>query len=282
MHTQKAVADAAQKNWQRSSAITRRSGTTALPPPGERAIRIVVGSDWAPFLHEDNEQGGMLTEIANVAMSQADGTSEYKIDFINEWGAHLQPLISDHAYDFSMAWFRPNCDVKEKLGEGSQFRCNILKWSEPMFEQLIGCYSRSADPATQSYADMKGKTICRPAGNSTFMMEENDLVEPLITIVRPNTVVDCFKGLVHGSIDAVVLATVTARGAITEIGAGDLVRLGENLGQIAALHAVISYNHPQADELLAVLDSGLTKIKNSGEWFNIVQRHLAAHRAVNS
>ena len=74
----------------------------------------------------------------------------------------------------------------------------------------------------------------------------------------------------------------TAQGAITEIGAGDLVRFDENLGQIATLHAVISYNHPQADELLAVIDSGLTKIKNSGEWFNIVQRHLAAHRAAYS
>ena len=114
------------------------------------------------------------------------------------------------------------------------------------------------------------------------MMEENDLVESLITIVRPNTVVDCFKDLVDGSIDAVVLESDTARGAITEIGAGDLARFGENLGQTAALHAVISYNHPQADELLAVLDSGLTKIKNSGKWFNIVQRHLAAHRAANS
>ena len=74
----------------------------------------------------------------------------------------------------------------------------------------------------------------------------------------------------------------TAQGAITEIGAGDLVRFDDNLGQIATLHAVISYNHPQADELLAVIDSGLTKIKNSGEWFNIVQRHLAAHRAAYS
>ena len=91
-----------------NTSVLRPAATTgALPPPQQRQIRFVVGTDWAPFTNEDQTQGGMITEVANVAMSLADGKPSYKIDFVNDWGAHLQPLISDHAYDFSLVWFRP-------------------------------------------------------------------------------------------------------------------------------------------------------------------------------
>ena len=141
---------------------------SALPMPGDREFRIVVGSDWAPFLHEDYEGGGMLTHVVDVAMQAADGNPEYKIDFINDWGAHLGTLIADHAYDFSLAWFRPNCDLSHKLSEDSQFRCNNLKWSEPLFEQVIGYYNRMDQPAFTSHQDLFGKIVCRPSGYSNM------------------------------------------------------------------------------------------------------------------
>ena len=265
-----------------SSAITQVNTTEALPAPDDRQIRFVVGSDWAPFTHENLEQGGMATEIANVAMARADGNPDYKIDFIKDWGAHLQPLISDHAYDFSLVWFRPNCDVIEKLSEDSKFRCNNLKWSDPVFEQLFGYYTRAGEPALTTYKDLYGKTVCRPTGYSTFMMEEKDLVEPFISLGRPNVVADCFRGLVDGTYDAVALATDTAEGAITEIGANAQVFYNEPLSQVLTMHAVISYNHPHADAYLGTLNSGLKKIKTNGEWFTIVQRHLSAFRAKNN
>lgn len=265
-----------------ASAITQLMTTNALPEPNKRAIRFVVGTDWAPFTHEDLEQGGMATEIANVAMANADGNPDYKIDFINDWGAHLQPLISDHAYDFSLVWFRPNCDVIEKLGEGSQFRCNNLKWSDPIFEQVIGYFTRTNEGEVTNHSSLMGKKVCRPAGYSTYMMEEVDLVEPNITMYRPNAVVDCFTALDAGEVDAVVLASDTAQGAITEIGAGDRIRMNDKLSKIATMHAIIAYNHPAADQMLETLNSGLRKIKQNGEWFGIVQRHLAAYRAANS
>ena len=113
-------------------------------------------------------------------------------------------------------------------------------------------------------------------------MEENDLVEPNISLVRAGTVAECFQGLDNGTFDAVVIASDTGNGAVTELGAGGRIRSNDSLGQVSTMHAVISYNHPMADQYLATLNSGLRKIKNNGEWFNIVQRHLAAYRAKNS
>ncbi len=247
--------------------------------PAPRQIRVVVGTDWAPFTDESQEQGGMMTEVTNVALSYAEGTPEYKIDFINDWGAHLQPLISDHAYDFSIAWFKPNCAVVERLSDDSKFRCNNLDWSAPLFEQNIGYYTRADHPRLVTYKDLFGLTVCRPSGYATFMMEENNLVEPNIVFKRPGKTTDCFQGLVDGTYDAVVLASDTAEGAINEIGAKDKVAFHEHLSQVATMHAVISKTNPRGKEFLAALDSGIRKIKQTGEWFQIVARHMAQHRA---
>ncbi len=250
-----------------------------LPAPDLDQIRIVQGTGWAPFSDEDQEQGGMLTEIANVAMTNAAEATPYKIDFVNDWGAHLNPLITDHAYDFSLGWFKPNCEQIARLGEDSQFRCNNFDWSEPMFEQVFGYYNRASEPALTSYADMLGKTICRPAGYATFQLEENDLKEPNIVLERPAEVNTCFEGLANGTYDAVALAVDTAEGAMVETGTAAAIRYNENLSQVLTLHAVIAKNHPQGQEMLTEFNSGLAAIKETGQWFEIVRRHLTEHRA---
>jgi polar amino acid transport system substrate-binding protein len=262
-----------------ASVLRPASTTEALPPPKPREIRFVVGTDWAPFTNEDQAQGGMITELANVAMSLADGKPPYKIDFINDWGAHLQPLISDHAYDFGLVWFRPNCDLLDKLSDDSKFRCNNLDWSQPLFEQIIGYYTRPDQPRPATHRDLFGLHICRPSGYSTFMMEEVDLVEPNIKFTRENLTTGCFEGLVSGKYDVVVLAADVAEGAIAKIGAKDKVKFQDHLSQVATMHAVIAKTNPNAKQYLATLDSGISKLKESGEWFRIVTRQLAEHRA---
>lgn len=262
-----------------TAALRPAATTKALPPPKPRQIRFVVGSDWAPFTNEDQAQGGMMTEVTNVAMSLADGKPSYKIDFINDWGAHLQPLITDHAYDFSLVWFRPNCKFVDKLGDGSKFRCNNLDWSQPMFEQIIGYYTRADHPRPASHQDLFGLKICRPSGYAVFMMEEVNLVEPNISFTRENSPAGCFEGLVSGKYDAVVLASDVAEGAIAKLGAKDKVKFQDHLSYVATMHAVIAKTNPRAKEYLAALDSGITKLKDSGEWFRIITRQMAEHRA---
>lgn len=264
-----------------TAAITEVVTTESLPAPITDMIRVVAGGNWAPFLSEEQAQGGMLTEIVNVALDNAAGEPDYRIDFINDWGAHLQPLISDHRYDFSLAWFRPNCEIVDRLSDDSKFRCNNLMWSETLFEQIFGYYTRVGQPTPAAYADMFGQTICRPAGYSLFMLEENDLVAPNITMVLADSPQDCFLGLADGRYDVVALAVDTAEGVIASEGLTDQVVLNESLSQVLTVHAVISNTNPNAGAYLAALDNSLIEMKKSGEWFNIVRRHLSEFRAAN-
>ena len=71
-----------------NSLIRIEKTTEALPLPDYNKIRVVTGTDFAPFTDEGQEQGGMVTEIVNVALSVAEGSPAYQIDFINDWGAH--------------------------------------------------------------------------------------------------------------------------------------------------------------------------------------------------
>ena len=261
-----------------AAPISEELGVERLPFPNERQIRIVQGSQWAPYADETQEQGGMLTEIANVAMTNAPGSPDYKIDFINDWGAHLSPLVTDHAYDLGLSWFRPNCEFTDRLGEDSQFRCNNFDWTDALFEQLLGYYSADG-VAYSDYSQLMGKTVCRPAGYSTFMLEENNLVEPNVTMFRPVDPAECFTGIAAGDVDVAVVATDIADGLMLEAGLTDQIMVNEPLGQVLTLNAVISKNHPQGEEILAAFNGGLSAIKESGAWFEIVRRHLSEFRA---
>ncbi|MHA3977687.1 LysM peptidoglycan-binding domain-containing protein [Halovulum sp. GXIMD14794] len=255
--------------------IRREETTEQLPPPLKGGIRFVTASDWAPFSDENQEQGGMMTEVVNTAMAKVQEGDEYQIDFINDWGAHLQPLLTDNAYDFGFPWFRPNCAVIEKLAEGSQFRCNNLLWSEPIYEQIIGFYTTTEFETPLSYADLFGSRLCRPAGYSNFMLEEHDLVEPNITFLTLTTPEDCFQGLLDGTVDVVALAEDVSRGVISDLEATDRIVKQDALDTVATLHVVISKNNPKAEAYLEVLNEGINELKDSGEWFEIVRRHLS-------
>ena len=130
-----------------------------------------------------------------------------------------------------------------------------------------------------TYASLLGKTVCRPAGYALFMMEEHDLVEPRIKLERPVSVAECFEGLVNGEFDVVAIASDVGQGAINEMRAQGAVRYNENLSQVMTMHAVISNTHPRLGEYLDTFNSGVKKIKENGEWFSIVRRHLTAHRS---
>ncbi len=265
-----------------AAPITQDVGVERLPFPNDAEIRILQGTGWAPFSNEDQEQGGMLTEIANVAMTNAAGGTDYKIDFVNDWGAHLTPLITDNAYDLALGWFKPNCAVVDRLGEDSQFRCNNFDWTEPLFEQLFGYYTRASDPRLSGYDDIIGKTVCRPAGYATFQLEENDLQGDNITLVRPVDPAECFTALVAGDVDVVALAVDTAEGLMVDTGTADQIVNNENINQVLTLHALTSKNNPRGEAILAEFNSGLNAIKENGEWFEIVRRHLTEFRAMTS
>lgn len=262
-----------------TETVGRAETVEALPGPSEdRPIRVLTATDWAPFTNEEQDQGGMLTEIINVALDQADGDPEYQIDFVNDWGAHLQPLVSDHAYDFSIGWKRPTCELVENLDDESKFRCNNLDYTEALYEQVLGFFSTAEGGVYTQHSDMLGKNICRPAGYTISDLIEVGLEEPDVTMVRALSPEACVESLASGESDIALLDIDAANVHIAELGIQDDIVLSESLNRISSLHAVIAKTHPNGQDLIDTVNSGLRKMKDSGQWFEIVRRHLTEHR----
>ncbi len=251
--------------------------TGVLPPPVKRKLRITTSSDWAPYHDQTQAEGGMLVEVLNVALSRVMETDEYRIDFINDWAAQLQPLIADLAYDVSFSWYKPNCAVADKLEEGSKFRCYNLAWSDPLFEQLVSYYTRAGETPPATHHDLFGKSVCIPSGYSRFYMEEVDLVEPNIRLATPPSPTDCFRMLIDGQTDAVVISTTVADDSLAKLNAQGRAVENSHLAHVLTLHAVTSIEHPRKEEILGLINEGLKRIREDGAWFEIVQRHLVEH-----
>ena len=265
-----------------ASAIRNVQTTERLPAPAEeKTIRVLTATGWAPFMDEDQAQGGLLTEIINLALENADGAPEYKIDFINDDGAHLNPLIVDHAYDISIGWSQPNCEIMDKLEDESQFRCNNLDFSDPMYEEVLGYYSLATDPVFTDHAELKGQRICRAEAFTLAPLEGVDLVEPAISIVRAPTAADCINFVLEDKADVALVAVDVADGRISELDARASVQMHEALTFVDVLHAVIAKTNPRNEEILATVNSGLGNIKESGVWFATVRRHMTAFRSLS-
>jgi len=270
--------DGESQSQANAEAIRRIQTTEQLDAPKDITVRVVTATDWAPYFDEGQAQGGMVTEITNVALAAAEGSPDYKIDFINDWGSHLQPLLTDHAYDFATAWYQPPCEIADQLGDDAKFMCSNFEWSEPVFEILLGYFSRVDDPLPTTHAELAGRSICRPEGYETWVLEEDGLVEPNISFGQEGLITGCMEGLLDGTYDVVVIAVDPGEGAVLELDARDRIMLNDGLTKAITLHPVIAKSHPNKDQMLAYMNSGINAIKDNGEWFSIVRRHLSAHR----
>lgn len=261
------------------------------PEPAEQAplpklnrdidIRVVTADAWAPYTDAKDPNGGMLTEVINLALTRSAANPSFRIDFVNDWGAHLSPLIEDHLYDFSLAWVRPPCEAGGEMDQESRFRCEKIAWSEPVFEIVSQIYVYGAEEAAATtHASLSGKTICIPAGYTLTGLAVNGLMEPQVRLSRPRAPADCIQEVATGASDATFLTVSVAEAAIAEAGLIGQVQEAPQIHDIQTLHAITSVDHPRRDELLATINDGIRTIRENGEWFEIVQRHLVRHAAM--
>ena len=246
-------------------------------------IEVVTASDYPPFTDQNWENGGMLTEIVDAALGVAEGSPDYSIDWINDWSAHIDPLLERHKYAMGFPWFEPNCDEPDSLGEEDRKRCSF-QFSESLFDMLIVLFKRSEDSRDLASDEaLHGMRLCRPAGYFTFDLTDRGLVPgDTIELDRPQSVSECFNKLVDGEIDFVALNEFTGQSAIKELGYGDLVAASEQLTDTLGLRMIVHRDHPQASALLEQFNGGLRTLRESGRYDEIVGRHLAIFHGRNS
>ena len=251
----------------------------ALQPP----LRFVSGNGWKPFSDESLTGGGILVRIATTALQRGGNNRGGTVEWVDDWGAHTDVLLPSGAFDVSIAWSVPDCTKLDLLGDEGKRRCTDFIASLPVYEvaDTISTLNDSKYVNASTYQDLAGARICKPEGWSMFPLEQAGLIEPFVTHVRLATPKDCAEALVAGEVDVLSIELESANEAFRELGVIDQVSINPTLVNFLTFHFISSRTNPRARIYIAMLNEGLTEMRESGEWYDIVATGLAEYNQTN-
>ncbi len=249
----------------------------------EPPLKFVSGNAWKPFTDENLSGGGILVRLASTALQRGGNNREGTVAWVDDWGSHLDTLLPSGAYDISVAWQQPNCAKMDLMGEASVKKCTNFDFSLPVYEVAESFVTLPGNKYAdvKAYADYKGAKVCRPEDWSASDIEEEGLVEPFITMVKPKTPMDCARMLLSGEIDVYSIELETITDNFTELKALDKIALNPNLSKIISYRFVTSKTNPRGRVYIAMLNKGLTEMRESGEWYDIVATGLAEYNKLS-
>jgi polar amino acid transport system substrate-binding protein len=247
-----------------------------------RRVEFLTADGYPPFTGRALEGGGMLTEVISSAMNvvkqEAKGRFDFGISWVNDWSAHLNPLLLTRAFDVGYPWARPDCDGAGSLDATSQFRCRKFFFSDPLYEVITSLFVRNGSAITSLQSErIMGTTMCVAAGQGAYELDQggrNWVKDGKVTLMRPPTVDECFRLLDNGTVEGVVATEYSGRAAMISLGLGDKIRMLDQPVALTPLHVVVSKSHPHARTILYYVNTALAKLRDSGEYDMIVERHL--------
>ncbi len=251
----------------------RASTSSQFEPP----IKIVSANGWAPFVGEDLNGGGMLVRLATTALNRGGNDRANNVSFVNDWGSHLETLLPLGAFDISIAWYMPDCSKIDLLSASMAKRCTELDGSLPIYETVVGFFTMPDNEYrdVRDYSGYAGANICRPEGWFTFDLEEQGLIEPVVNMVVPKSVTECFEMLQSGEVDLVPLEIESVAATAADLGIENVIVQNPYLTNLLEMRFVTHKTNPRGRVYLALLNRGLTEMRDTGEWYAIISNSLA-------
>ncbi|MBL9047780.1 MAG: transporter substrate-binding domain-containing protein [Tabrizicola sp.] len=240
-------------------------------------LKFVTSNDWMPFTDESLTGGGIFVRMATTAMQRGGNNRDYKVSYVNDWMSHIETLLPSSAFDVSIAWESPDCTRLDALGEFSVKMCTEFDFSLPIYETAYAFNTLvdSKYAEAREFSDYAGAKICRPEAWPIGDLEVEGLVDPVVTYVHPKSPLDCAEMLLNGEVDLYSIEAETATKNFAELGATDKIVVNPALATFISYHFLTSKNNPRGPEYIAMLNAGITEMRESGEWYDILATGLA-------
>jgi phage tail protein X/ABC-type amino acid transport substrate-binding protein len=259
-------------------AETEKQETTAkksnvYEPP----LKFVTSNNWAPFTDETLTGGGIFVRMAATAMQRGGNDRGYAVSYVDDWMSHIDVLLPSGAFDISIAWESPDCSKLDMLGEFSARMCTEFDFSLPIYETAYS-FNTLADSkyaGARAFSDYAGAKLCRPEAWPMGDLEVQGLAPPVIEIVQPKNPIDCAELLLKGEVDVYSIEAETSTTNFTELGGTDKVVVNPALTTFITYHFLTSKSNPRGRVYIAMLNRGITEMRESGEWYDIVATGLA-------
>ena len=260
-------------------AATAKKSNVYEPP-----LKFVSGNEWKPFTDETLNGGGMLVRIATTALQRGGNNRESTVSWVDDWGSHIDTLLPSGAYDISVAWAETDCSNVSALPPDGQKRCTDFEYSLPVYEvaESFMTLPDNKYAAAETYEDFKDSRFCRPADWPFDKLELRGIKEPFVKFVRPKTPNECAEMLLAGEVDIYSIELETATDNFTKLGAMDKIVANPNLSEIVSFRLVTSKFNPRGRIYIAMLNKGLTEMRKTGEWYDIVATSLSDYNKLSN
>ncbi|EBA04577.1 hypothetical protein RB2150_10846 [Rhodobacteraceae bacterium HTCC2150] len=236
-------------------------------------LKLLTGGGYAPFTDQNLPGGGMVTELVNAAMELTPQPVPYSLTWENDWSKHLFPELNEKKFDMGFPWLKPDC-----AGEPDNERCKNFHFSEPLMVMPIMLFTRTdSDFTFTNDSDILGRAICRPAGYFTHDLDSPDrrwITDDKIDFVVGDSPTDCFNRVANGEVDAATVNLFLGATTLVEMGLRDQITPQETPVSEQGLHIVISKRHWRGTTFLYRVNTGLSALRDSGRYQEIVSRHL--------
>ncbi|WP_135450695.1 MULTISPECIES: LysM peptidoglycan-binding domain-containing protein [Tabrizicola] len=256
-----------------------RKKSNVYEPP----LKFVTSNDWAPFTDESLTGGGIFVRMATTAMQRGGNDRDYTVAYVDHWMSHIETLLPSGAFDVSIAWEAPDCSKLDMLGEFSVRMCTEFDFSLPIYETAYA-FNTLADSKyanARSFSDYAGARICRPDAWPISDLEVQGLVEPLVSYVHPKSPLDCARMLLDGEVDLYSIEAETSASNFKELNAGDRVSTNPALATFISYHFITAKSNPRGRVYIAMLNRGITEMRESGEWYDILATGLAEYNKLS-
>jgi polar amino acid transport system substrate-binding protein len=247
-----------------------------------KRVEFLTAEGYEPFTGRSLPNGGMVTDMLATSMElirqESNGKFDYGVSWVNDWGSHLNPLLSSRAFDVGFPWQKPDCDEPDELDAALTYRCQKFFFSDPLYEifEIFYVRNNSAFKFT-SDDDVVGKRICLTIDNGVDDLDgdgRNWVKDNKVTLIRPASLQECFRFLDQKALDAVVAPELTGRAIVASLGMADRVMALPRPLNIQTIHAIVSKTHPQARTLLYYVNAALARLREDGEYDRLVEKHL--------
>jgi polar amino acid transport system substrate-binding protein len=247
-----------------------------------KRIEFLTAEGYTPFTGRDLPEGGMLIDLLQSAMKpikeQAKGAFDYRVSWVNDWSAHLNPLLITRAFDAGIPWSKPDCNSPESLDRAGQYICQRFFFSDPLYESITVLFVRNDGSFNfERDEEITGKTLCRTKGWSTYDLDKggrNWVKDGKVVLMQPQMAEDCFRLLDEGTVDAVVIAELTGQAVAATMGMNDRIHAASRPLNIETMHVIIAKTHPGARTVIYYVNSSLARLRETGAYDAIVAKHL--------
>ena len=251
---------------------TARKSNVYEPP-----LKFVTSNNWAPFTDESLTGGGIFVRMAATAMQRGGNDRGYEVSYVDDWMSHIDVLLPTGSFDISIAWESPDCSKLDMLGEFSARMCTDFDFSLPIYEAAytFNTLPDSKYAGARSFADYTGARICRPEAWPLGDLEVQGLTPPIVEYIQPKNPIDCAEMLLKGEIDVYSIETETSVSNFSELDATDKISVNPALTTFISYHFLTSKSNPRGRVYIAMLNRGITEMRETGEWYDILASGLA-------